>query len=86
MISKMYLIWDAKTEAFLCPFFQPNDATAKRMFSDCVNDPAHQFSRHPEDYSLHFAGEFNDNTGDFGLQNPISLIGYASVFKVKEPD
>lgn len=62
MILKMYAIYDSKALAFLPPFFMHNDSVAKRIFQDTVLDPASQFHKHPEDYTLFCVGTFEDST------------------------
>ncbi len=61
MIHILFTIHDNKAEACLPIFSLPNDAMALRSFADCVNDPGHQFSRHPSDYTLFKIGSFDDN-------------------------
>lgn len=60
MKHSLFAIFDSKAKAFLPPFMLPNSEMAVRAFSDCVNDPAHQFARHPADYTLFKVGEFDD--------------------------
>jgi hypothetical protein len=59
----IYTVRDSKSDAYLQPFFLPNDAVAQRAITDCVNDPNHAFFNHPEDYTLFKLGEFNVQTG-----------------------
>lgn len=62
-MTKIYAIYDTKAAAFLTPYFAPTHGVAVRSLQDAVNDPAHQFSRHAEDYSLHCLGEFDPELG-----------------------
>jgi len=62
---KAYSIFDEKAKAFLPPFFLHNEAVAVRAFADCVNNPEHQFGKHPTDYTLFCLGGFDDTTGSF---------------------
>lgn len=64
MIQKIYSIYDTKAQAFLPPFFMPNDDMAIRAVMDCLADPNHNFAAHPEDYGLVALGEFDDQLGD----------------------
>lgn len=73
MLHKMYCIFDAKAEAYLQPFFLPNDAVAQRAISDCVRDPQHSFSAHPADYTLFAIGAFSDTDCTFNINEPKSL-------------
>lgn len=52
MMQKIFTIYDSKAHAYLPPFFLPEAGMAVRVFSDCVNDKSHQFSKHPGDYTL----------------------------------
>lgn len=62
MIQRVFTIYDSKSEAYLQPFFMLTDGQARRAIEDCVNDPGHQFGRHPEDYTLFFLGTWDDST------------------------
>lgn len=59
----IFSVYDNVAKAFIPPFFLPNEDMAKRAFSDAVNDEKHQFSQHPEDYSLYAVGSFDDTNG-----------------------
>lgn len=80
MIHKIVAILDRKAEAFLKPIFVQSDGSAVRSFTDAVNDPSTEFSKHPEDYSMWSLGEFNDATGVFiadPLNNKLLVEGFA---------
>lgn len=64
MKSLVFSVYDTKAAAFLPPFFMPQVAVALRALSDCVNDPAHAFGAHPEDYVLHHIADFDDVSGE----------------------
>lgn len=59
----IYSIHDMKAHANMQPWFLPNDELAVRAFGDCVNDPEHNFGRHPEDYVLQQVGIWKPNKG-----------------------
>lgn len=63
MIHNIYTVHDTKSAAYLQPFFLMTDGQALRAIEDCVNDPSHQFARHPADYNLFKIGAFDDETG-----------------------
>lgn len=67
MLHRMFTVFDVKVGAYLQPFFLQADDQAVRAIGDCVNDPAHAFSKHPEDYTLFFLGIFDDNHASFSL-------------------
>lgn len=74
MISKVFTVYDSKTEAYLSPFFMPAKGAAIRAFSDLVNDSNHQFGKHPSDYILFELGSYDDSSASFDLYSaPVSL-------------
>lgn len=62
---KMFSIRDVKAEGFNTPFFQPTFGLAERAFQDACKDEKTHLSKHPEDFSLYFLGEFDPNLGEF---------------------
>lgn len=78
MLKKVFSIFDEKAEAYLNPFYLDTTGLAIRAITDCVNDPNHQFARHPADYTLFQLGEWDDTTGHFNAdKRPLgSLIEY----------
>lgn len=68
----MFSVYDSKAKAYIPPFFFPKVAMAIRVFTDSVNDPHHQFNKHPEDYTLFEIGIFDDETGQTKSCNPES--------------
>lgn len=76
MLHKIYSIYDNKAEAFLPPFFMPNDAMAIRAITDCLMDTNHQFHNHAHDYVLYGLGAFSDTdaTFDIPLAAPIAKL------------
>ncbi len=85
MILKIFTIHDSKAGAFLPPFYLPQQGMAIRTFGDCVNDGKHEFSKHPEDYTLFLLGTFDDNTAKTKAKTPES-IGNGLEFLVDEGD
>lgn len=63
MKHHIFTIFDSAAEAYLPPFILHAEGIAIRTFTDCVNDPSHQFSKHPADYTLLKIGEFDDSKG-----------------------
>lgn len=59
----MFTIYDQKAHAHLPPFVLPRKEQAVRTFSDCINSSDHQFSKHPEDYTLLHIATFDDDSG-----------------------
>ena len=73
MINKLFAIHDQKARAYLAPFTFSKEGQALRLFTDSIQNPEHQFSRHPEDYTLFLLGEFDDETGKIKPNTPQSL-------------
>ncbi len=73
MKLNIYMVHDQKANAYLPPFFLPEDGMAHRTFGDCCNDVEHQFGKHPEDYTLFKLGEFDDLVGQIKSDTKISL-------------
>lgn len=65
MVYVMMAVKDHALGAFMRPFFAPNVATAKRSFGDEVNRKDSEMGLHPEDYSLHYLGDWDDGTAEF---------------------
>ncbi len=80
MLHKLYSVHDVKSEAYLQPFFLQTKGQAIRSFTDCVNDPKHQFGAHPEDYTLFELGEYDDPSAAFHLHETPHVIGKAIEF------
>lgn len=84
MITKLYSIYDAKAEAYLAPFSFTHDGQAVRTFTDTIQEPTHQFSKHPEDYTLFSLGTFDDSNAEIATTTPKSL-GNGLQFVTSEP-
>ena len=82
MKLKIFTVFDSAAGAFLQPFFMQARGQAIRTFSDAVNNPEHQFYKHPQDYTLFYLGEFDDEHGTFDGQAPESL-GNAVQFEIE---
>ena len=69
-----FCIYDAATAAFMRPFFCHTEQQAIRMFKDCVYDENHECGKHPEDYSIHRVGLFDDQNGHFEAVTPVQVV------------
>lgn len=63
MLFKVFVIYDDKARAYLPPWTLPEVPQAIRTFGDALADPNHDFSKHPEDYTLFQLGEFDSSSG-----------------------
>ena len=71
----MFAIHDAKAHAYLPPFILHRIEMAQRVFKDCINDPTHQFSKNPADYTLFTIGTFDDNTANIKTEKMTKSLG-----------
>lgn len=81
MTLQAYSVYDSKAQVFAKPFFELNNGTALRAWSQAVNDPKTAFNEHPEDYSLHHIGEYSDETATLTPIRPTNLGLAASYIK-----
>lgn len=81
MLLRMFTIFDAKAEAYIQPFFAPNDKLALRMFETAALDEKHAFYRNAEDYHLFEIGEFDQTTGTIKGFTPVPM---ANALEVRE--
>lgn len=81
MKISMFAIYDDKAEAFIQPFFSPNQAVAKRQFSTAINTVDHAFNANAADYTLFELGEFDQSTGSFSLLGSNVNLGNGLIFR-----
>ena len=82
-LLKAFAVYDQKAEAYLRPFFTKTRGQAIRGFVDAVNDPNHEFNKHPDDYTLFYLGEFDETKGELSPATAESL-GNALIFLERE--
>lgn len=64
MKMKMFSVYDSAAQAYVTPFFMHNKALAIRAFDDNVNsEQENNINKHPDQFSLHEVGEFDDANG-----------------------
>lgn len=79
---KVFTVRDSKVEAYLQPFFMRSYGEAERAFRTVMNNPEHQMSKHPEDFSLYEIGDYDDNTGIIEpLMEPKHIVKGVDVHK-----
>lgn len=62
MMMNMYSIFD-KYNGFAPAVVMPNHETALRWFEDMIQENP-TIRNHPEDFSVHYIGKFNSETGE----------------------
>lgn len=60
-------VYDSAIQGFARPMFVVHVGAALRGFADEINRIAEDnpLSKHPDDYSLFYLGDFNEETGEF---------------------
>lgn len=84
MKLKIFTVYDTKAQFFGQPFFDQQEASAIRSWSDSVNDgsnPANQWHNHPEDFQLFLVGEFDNETGKVDSILPQALVMGSSLIR-----
>lgn len=74
MTIKMYSLYDKKTQVYGRPFFAHNDGHAVRLIQDELADNSFVVARHPDDFSLHCVGAFDDATGNVESMTPSKVM------------
>lgn len=85
MRINVYSVYDCKLSAFTPPFFMLRDAEAIRAFSDTCMTPTVTLNKHPEDFTLHKLGVFDDQSGKLESIQPPEFLASATEF-VKKGD
>lgn len=65
MKLKIFALHDQALEAYGAPMCYTTRGQALREFSDQVNDKQSQINKHPEHYTLHYLGEYDNANGSF---------------------
>lgn len=73
MKLQAFAVYDSKVEMYLRPFFAEARGAAVRSFADAVNDHQTPFYAHPDDYTLFYIGVFDQASGMFAGEAPVSL-------------
>lgn len=67
MKLQMFSIYDTVSKLYARPFFDVNEATAKRNLRAAIRDPKSGLAENINDYRLYLIGEFDDQSGSFTL-------------------
>lgn len=85
MLLKSYSVYDSKVAAFMQPFFMQAHGAALRAFADLVNDPKTQICKYPEDFTLFYHGDFDDQSGLFRSEPAPVALGTGLEYKKAPP-
>lgn len=83
-----FALYDIKAGCYAVPFFMPHVAAAMRAVAELAQDRTTTVARYPSDYAIHSIGSFDDNTGLFSPQQPVthgSVAALLEVYGVKTP-
>lgn len=72
MIIKVYAVFDKAIDAFMMPIYARSHGEAKRRFVESVKGDV-RFAANAPDYGLFWLSDFNDSTGDFGVEAEAKL-------------
>lgn len=78
MNLKAYSVRDKKGGFYGTPFFTRSHGEAERAFANLTDDPKSQVHKYPEDFSLHYIGQFNDQEGTFDSEVTPQFIADAT--------
>jgi len=62
MKIRLYSVLDRAAKQFGAPMSFANDDVARRSFIDAFVDSESVFALHPDDFELHFVGDFDNET------------------------
>lgn len=71
--KQVFAIRDSKVGYFGPPMILRSTGEAIRVFTDACQDQKSQLSRHPEDFSLHLIGEYDEVKGQMIPQSHVSF-------------
>ena len=82
-MSKIFGVFDVKSDSYLHVMVLNTRAMAIRAFSDVANDTSSQINKHPEDYRLMVLAEFDESTGVI-VPIGVESLGFASEYVSKK--
>lgn len=81
METKIFTVYDSKTQAYLPPFFTRSTGEALRMFETAANNQDHQFCQYSSDYTLFEIGSYDDLTAQITMLESKISLGTAIEYK-----
>lgn len=80
MVLNIYSIFDKKAGIYNMPFYQSNDAVARRTAVIMRNDKTTPAYTNPEDYTLFHIGHFDADTGKLSvLDTPMPIVSFHEI-------
>lgn len=70
MMHSLFTVYDSKAAAYLPPFTSQNEGTAVRSIMATLRNSEHPFALNPEDFTLFYLGDFDDQTGLYSVHAP----------------
>ncbi|AXL14789.1 nonstructural protein [Microviridae sp.] len=74
MLLNVYVIHDNKAQTYAAPMFLLNDSIAMRVAHDLRHNLDTDPGNHPEDFSLHKIGTYENTTAQFQEENMSTII------------
>ena len=69
----IYTVFDVCAGVYDRPFVAHSDPAAARSFGDLAVTDEHPVGRHPEHFTLHRLGVYDDNTGEIVAEAPTTV-------------
>ena len=81
MKLQMFSIYDIVSKLYARPFFDVNEATAKRNLRAAIRDPKSGLAENVNDYRLYHIGEFDDQSGTFTVadHSPVYVDNFINI-------
>lgn len=74
MIIPHFSIYDEVTQIYNLPFQAHNINDAKRMFITASQDESTNLSKNPQDYSLYYVADYDNETGNYTTIHPKEFL------------
>jgi hypothetical protein len=84
MYLQIFSIYDSKAEAYLNPFYMKTKGEAVRAVLSVMDDPQHNFTKYPQDFTLFHIGEFDDQKGT--IENMKAHENLGNLVSLQESD
>lgn len=85
-MKKILALYDKAAERYGDPFVSVNLAVAERDFAQACKEPKSPMSMFPNDISLKYLGEIDENTGKItSLTEPVLIAEAKTYVKINEP-